>query len=65
MLKLYDEVRVKSTGQIANIVEIDDNKGQSPPVYLIEMRDISDDMEIEDVIKWVEQSDIERVKNSK
>ena len=61
MLKLYDKVRIKSTGETASIIEIDDNNGNDVPVYLIELHNKPENADVTDVVKWVEHSDIEAV----
>lgn len=58
MLKLYDTVKVKKTGADAVIIEIDDNDGNSPPIYLLELVDKPDNADYSDVIFWCESSEI-------
>ncbi len=59
MLKLYDTVKIKATGELASIVEIDDNGGKDVPIYLVELHDKPKNASVTDVVKWLESGDIE------
>lgn len=59
MLKLYDTVKIKATGELASIVEIDDNGGKDVPIYLVELHNKPKNAPVTDVVKWLESSDIE------
>lgn len=60
MLKLYDTVIVKKSNVKGAVVEIDDNDGNSPPVYLVEVIDKPDNSSVSDVIFWCEESEIKK-----
>lgn len=62
MIKLYDEVKIKKNGKIANVVEIDDNDGKSVPIYLIELQDKPNGADVSDVVFWCEAEEIEPFK---
>lgn len=61
MLKLYDKVIIKKTGNHGNIIEIDDDNGTKPPIYLVEIVDDEKPVgaEITDVVFWCESEDID------
>ena len=61
MKKLYDQVVVKKTGKHANIIEIDDDGGTKPPIYLVEICDSEkgDFDDINEVVFWCEDNEIE------
>ncbi len=59
MLKLYDNVMIKATGETASIIEIDNNNGADVPIYLIEIHNKPRNAKINDVVKWVEYNEIE------
>ncbi|MGN1133328.1 MAG: hypothetical protein ACI4RN_02620 [Oscillospiraceae bacterium] len=61
MLKLYDTVIVKKNNVKAAIIEIDDNNGKSPPIYLVEVIDKPDNAAVNDVIFWCEESDLNEI----
>jgi len=58
MLKLYDTVVIKSTGKNAVIIEIDDDKGTKPPIYLVELVDKPLGASVADVVFWCDYSEI-------
>ncbi len=60
MLKLYDTVKIKATGELASIVEIDDNGGKDVPIYLVELHNKPKNTPVTDVVKWLESDDIEK-----
>lgn len=62
MLKLYDTVKIKATGELASIVEIDDNGGKDVPIYLVELHEKSENAPVTEVVKWFESNEIEAVK---
>ena len=39
MIKLYDKVLVTKKNKHGNVIEIDDDNGTNPPIYLIEIVD--------------------------
>lgn len=59
MVKLYDTVIMKKGGRHAAIIEINDNGGTKPPIYLVEIVDEEkpEDAEAEDVVFWCERED--------
>ena len=59
MFRLYDTVKIKSTGEAATIIEIDENRRKSLPIYLVELNDKPKNTTVADVIKWLEQDEIE------
>ncbi len=61
MLKLYDTVKIKSTGELASIIEIDDNDGKDVPIYLVELHNKPQNATVTDVIKWFEIEELEIV----
>lgn len=58
MIKEFDTVTIKATGEKGNVIEIDDNGGKNVPIYLVELRDKPADALVSDVIKWFEYSEI-------
>ncbi len=60
MFKLYDKVTINNTGNHGNIIEIDDDNGTKPPIYLIEIVDEEKKAgaEITDVVFWCESDEI-------
>lgn len=60
MFKIYDTVKIKSTGETATIIEIDDNDGKNVPIYLCELNNKPENAEVTDVIKWFESDEIEK-----
>lgn len=62
MLKLYDTVKIKATGELASIVEIDDNGGKDVPIYLVELHEKPENAPVTEVVKWFESNKIEAVK---
>lgn len=63
MIRLYDTVKVKKSGEKAAIIEIDDNNGMSPPIYLLEIINKPDDASFDDVIFWCEEDDFIPIKD--
>lgn len=61
MMKKYDKVRIKKTGAVGAIIEIDDDNGKKPPIYLIEIIDKPASAKIEDVVFWCNYDEIELV----
>ncbi len=61
MLKLYDTVKIKSNGELASIIEIDDNDGKDVPIYLVELHNKPKNTTVTDVIKWFEIEELEIV----
>lgn len=59
MFGLYDTIRIKSTGEKASVIEIDDNNGKSPPIYLCEINEKPDNSKLSDVVRWLEADEIE------
>ena len=63
MIKLYDKVLVTKKNKYGNVIEIDDDNGTKPPIYLIEIVDsekgIND--EVEDVIFWCDEDEIQLI----
>ncbi len=59
MFRLYDTVKIKSTGDLATIIEIDENRGKTLPIYLVELNVKPKNATVSDVIKWLEQDEIE------
>lgn len=57
MVKLYDTVIMKKGGRHVAIIEIDDNGGTKPPIYLVEIVDEEKpkDAEVEDVVFLVRE----------
>lgn len=52
MLKEYDVVTVIESGEQAQILEIDDDKGRRAPQYLVEIINKPDNAEITEVVFW-------------
>lgn len=61
MIKLYDTVRIKSSGELASVIEIDDNDGKDVPIYLCELHNKPAGADVTDVVKWLESNEIEPV----
>lgn len=61
MIKLYDIVRIKSSGELASVVEIDDNHGKNVPIYLCELHNKPATADVTDVVKCLESDEIEPV----
>ncbi len=59
MIKAYDKIKVKSTGKLGTVIEIDDNGGTDVPIYLVELDDKPKNADVTDVVKWYEHSEIE------
>lgn len=59
MFRMYDTVRIKVTGEKAEIIEIDNNNGTCPPIYLCELCEKTDNAKLTDVVKWFEIEEIE------
>ena len=59
MFGMCDTVRIKVTGEKAEIIEIDDNNGTCPPIYLCELCEKPDNAGLTDVVKWFEAEEIE------
>ena len=59
MMKLYDTVKIKATGELASIIEIDDNGGKDVPIYLVELHNKPKNATVADVVKWLEIGDLE------
>lgn len=59
MIRLYDTVIIKKSGKHAAIIEIDDDGGTKPPIYLIEIVDEEkpEDAKVDDVVFWCERED--------
>lgn len=62
LYKCFDMVRIKSSGEIGQIIEIDDNGGAAAPCYLIELEDKSTRSDLSDVLFWCDWSEIELIK---
>ena len=58
-MKKYDKVKIKKTGAVGAIIEIDDDNGTKPPIYLIEIIDKPVNAKIEDVVLWCDYDEIE------
>ena len=63
MIKLYDTVVIKATGQHATVIEINDARGMKAPVYLVEIADEekSEGSDLMDVVFWCDYSEVEKV----
>ncbi len=61
MIKLFDVVKIKATGKLGTVIEIDDNDGKNVPIYLVELHDKPKGADVTDVIKWLEYSEIEKI----
>lgn len=59
MFKLYDQVKIKKDGRMAHIIEMDDDGGTKPTIYLLEIDKKPKDSKPSDVIIWVEENEIE------
>lgn len=63
MIELFDKVLVTKKNKHGNVIEIDDDNGTKPPIYLIEIVDsekgIND--EVEDVIFWCDEDEIQLI----
>ena len=57
--KLFDIVKINKTGNKAAIIEIDDENGIKPPIYLVEIVDDekSKNAKLSDVIFWCDSDD--------
>lgn len=55
-IKLYDKVRILATGQLAFVVDIDDEVDS----YILEI-DVSNDDELEDRVHFYKRSDFEKI----
>lgn len=62
MIKLYDTVVIKATGQHAAVIEIDDAGGTKAPVYMVEIIDEEkpEGADLRDVVFWCDYSEVER-----
>ena len=58
-MKLYDTVKIKATGELASIIEIDDNGGKDVPIYLVELHNKPQNATVADVVKWLEIGELE------
>ncbi len=58
MIKLYDDVIVKSSGARGTVVETDDDGGMRPEIYLVELKDMPEDADIMDILIWCESDEI-------
>ncbi len=58
MLKIYDKIIVKKTGNEGSIIEIDDDNGTKPPIYLIVLTVKSSDANLNDVVFWCDADEI-------
>lgn len=61
MIKPFDTVKIKSTGELATVIEIDDNDGKNIPIYLVELNDKPKHTDVTDVVKWLEHNEIELI----
>lgn len=63
MIKLYDMVTVLKTGKHGAVVEIDDDGGTKPPIYLVEVLDKEKpvDADVEDVVFWCDYDEIQEL----
>ena len=61
-VKLYDRVKLVKDGRAGNVVEIDDDNGKRPPIYLVEIEDKPEDADLADVIIWCDADEIELIK---
>ena len=62
IFKCYDTVRVLSSGEVGEVIEINDGNGEAAPHYLIELIDKSTRSDLSDVLVWCDWSEIELVK---
>ncbi len=61
MIRLYDKVRIRSTGKTGFVVETDDDGGTRPTIYLVELEHKPADADITEVIIWCDWDEIEPV----
>ncbi len=63
MIKKYDTVVVKATGKHAAVIEIEDDEGTKPPIYLVEVVDEEkpEHASLTDVVFWCDHTEIEKI----
>ena len=59
MIKLFDTVKVKKSGALASVLEIEDDGGKKPPVYLLELVEKPSGAEPDEVVFWCDYSEVE------
>lgn len=61
MIKLYDKVKIKKSGELGIVVDIDNNNNTRPDIYLVEIIDKPKNYNIEDVILWCDYEEVIKV----
>lgn len=58
MIKLYDTVKIKKSGKLGVVVDIDNNNNTSPDIYLIELVENPENFDLRDVLFWCDYSEV-------
>lgn len=61
MIKLYDKVKIKKSGELGIVIDIDNNNNTRPDIYLVEIIDKPKNYNIEDVILWCDYEEVIKV----
>lgn len=61
MIKLYDKVKIKKSGELGIVIDIDNNNNTRPDIYLVEIIDKPKNYNIEDVILWCDYGEVIKV----
>ena len=61
MIKLFDKVRIVESGLLGIVIEIDDDNGNKPPSYLVEIEETPEWATVPEVISWYDWREIEKL----